>query len=270
MKKSDYVIRGGIEGRERLRILSRVMRPTTLDLLRRAGIQPGMACLEVGCGGGDLAFDMARLVGPAGKIVATDIDEKKLEIAAQEAEAQELKNVEFRLADITENDPGSSFDLVHARFLLTHLANPAQALARMRPALRPGGVVVIEDIDFRGHFSYPESVALRRYVELYTEAVRRKGADANIGPRLPALLLEAGFEHVCLNVVQPAGIDGEVKLMTPLTMENIAGAVLAEGLASADEVDRLVAELYEFARTPGTVASMPRVVESWGHRPEES
>jgi SAM-dependent methyltransferase len=268
MKKSSYVIRGGIEGRERLRILARVMRPTTLDLLRRAGLQPGMACLEVGCGGGDLACDMARLLGPAGKVVATDIDEKKLEIASQEAQAQQLNNVEFRLADITERDPGGSFDLVHARFLLTHLTNPAQALARMRQALRPGGVVVIEDIDFRGHFSYPESAALWPYVELYTEVVRRKGADANIGPRLPALLLETGFENVRLNVVQPAGTEGEVKLLNPLTMENIADAALAEGLASAGEVDRLVAELYEFARTPGTVFSMPRVVEAWGCRPQ--
>jgi ubiquinone/menaquinone biosynthesis C-methylase UbiE len=268
MKKSSYVIRGGIEGRERLRILARVMRPTTLDLLRRAGIQPGMTCLEVGCGGGDLACDMAQMVGSAGKIVATDIDEKKLEIAGQEAHAQQLKNVEFRLADITESDPGTSFDLVHARFLLTHLANPAQALARMRQALQPGGIVVIEDIDFRGHFSHPETTALGRYVELYTETVRRRGADANIGPRLPALLRETGFEDVRMNVVQPAGSDGEVKLLNPLTMENIADAVLAEGLASADEVDRLVAELYEFARTPGTVASMPRVVEAWGSRPE--
>jgi len=268
MKKSSYVIRGGIEGRERLRILARVMRPTTLDLLRRAGIQPGMTCLEVGCGGGDLACDMAQMVGPAGRIVATDIDEKKLEIAAQETRVQQLNNVEFRLADITESDPGSSFDLVHARFLLTHLANPAQALAKMRLALRPGGVIVIEDIDFRGHFSNPDCPALWRYVELYTETVRRRGADANIGPRLPSLLLEAGFENVRMNVVHPAGSDGEVKLLNPLTMENIADAVLAEGLASVSEVDRLVAELYEFARTPGTVASMPRVVEAWGCRPD--
>jgi hypothetical protein len=169
-----------------------------------------------------------------------------------------------------ESDPGTSFDLVHARFLLTHLANPGQALARMRQALRPGGIVVIEDIDFRGHFSHPDTAALGRYVALYTETVRRRGADANIGPRLPALLRETGFENVRMNVVQPAGSDGEVKLLNPLTMENIADAVLAEGLASPDEVDRLVAELYDFARTPGTVASMPRVVEAWGCRPEAS
>jgi len=73
-----YIIRGGIEGRERLRILSRVMQPTTLSSLRRVGIAPRMACLEVGCGSGDMAFDMARMVAPEGRVLATNIDETKL------------------------------------------------------------------------------------------------------------------------------------------------------------------------------------------------
>ncbi len=267
MKTSDYVIRGGVEGRERLRILSRVMQPTSLALLRRTGIRPGMACLEVGCGGGDLAFDMAREVGSAGRVVGTDIDQKELDLASAEAAGLGLGNVEFRFADITETTPGVDFDLVHARFVLTHLANPEGALARMRAALRPGGVIVVEDIDFRGHFGYPESVALRRYVELYTEIVRRKGADANIGPRLPALLTGAGFENVQMHVVQPAATVGEVKLLTPLTMKNIAGSVVASGLASQAEADQLVAELYDYAQTSGTIGCTPRVVEVWATAP---
>jgi len=268
MEKTVYIIRGGVEGRERLRVLSRVMQPTTLNLLRRAGIRPGMACLDIGCGGGDLAFDMARMVAPEGRVVGTEIDEKKLEIASREAKEQQLNNVEFRLSDISKNEPGGEFDLVHARFVLTHLTDPAQALAKMRESLRPGGIIVVEDIDFRGYFCYPESAALRRYVELYTQTVLRRGADPNIGPRLPELLIDAGFKNVRMNVVQPAGIEGEVKLISPLTMENIADAVLAEGLASKAEIDRLVAELYEYAHTAGTVGCMPRVVEVWGHRPE--
>jgi ubiquinone/menaquinone biosynthesis C-methylase UbiE len=265
MQKSSYIIRGGVAGRERLRVLSRVMQPTTLALLRRAGIRPGMACLEVGCGGGDLAFDIARLVGPSGRVVGTDIDEKKLELAAQEAQTQQLNNVEFRLSDITATEPERGFDLVHARFVLTHLPNPAQALGRMRGALRSGGVLVLEDIDFRGYFCHPENAAFSRYVALYTETVRRRGGDANIGPRLPGLLVESGLEDVHLNVVQLAGTAGDVKLITPLTMENIADAVRAEGLASRAEVDQLVAELYELAQTPGTVSSSPRIVEAWGY-----
>lgn len=264
MEKVHYIIRGGVEGRERLRILSRVMRPTTLPLLERAGLRAGMVCLEVGCGGGDLAFDMARITGPKGNVLGTDIDQTKIELARQEAAAQQLTNVEFRLADITRDEPEGKYDLIHARFVLTHLHHPAEALIRMREALKPGGVLVVEDIDFRGYFCYPESAAVRRYVELYTQTAARRGCDANIGPSLPGMLTDAGFQNVQMNVVQPAGTTGEVKLISPLTMQNIGEAVVAEGLASQTEVDQLVAELYEFTNTPGTVGCMPRVVEAWG------
>jgi hypothetical protein len=50
-------------------------------------------------------------------------------------------------------------------------------------------------------------------------------------------------------------------------MENIASAVLADGLASQHEIDEVVRELYEFASNPNTVAGMPRVVQAWGRRP---
>jgi len=266
MKVSDYIIRGGVQGRERLRVLSRVMRPTTMALLHRAGLRPGMTCLEVGCGGGDVAFDIARTVGPSGRVVGTDIDQNVLDLAIVEAAGQELSSIEFRRMDITENAPAAEFDLVHARFLLSHLADPAGALARMRGAFRPRGIIVLEDVDFRGHFSYPESSAFARFVELYTETVRRKGADANIGPRLPSLLVDAGFENVQMHVVQPAGATGEVKLMAPLTMENIAGSVVAAGLASEEETKQLVAELYLYAQTAGTISSAPRIIEAWGEK----
>src|SRR5215831_189438 len=264
MEKHEYVIRGGARGRKRLRVLSRVMQPTTLDLLRRAGARPGMVCMDAGCGGGDLTFDLARIVGPEGRVVGVDFDEVKLELARNEAHVQQLSNVEFRKADLTKPGLQGEFDLIHARFLLMHLRNPEEILDRMFAALVPGGVVVIEDIDFQGYFCYPECPALRRYVELYQRSVRLQGADPCIGPRLPSLLASAGFQNVQMNVVQPAGITGDVKLISPLTMEAIAEAVIRERLASEAEVEEIVAELYEYARTPGTVGCMPRVVETWG------
>lgn len=266
IETSPYIICGGIEGRLRLRILSRIMQASTLDLLERAGIRPGMACLEVACGSGDLAFDIARLVTPGGKVVATDIDRTKLELASIEAEAKRLTNLEFRSADISTDEIEQEFDLVHARFILTHLPNPERALTIMRQALRPGGVLVVEDVDFRGYFCYPECDALWRYVELYTRTVERRGGDPYIGPRLPSLFRESGFQALQMNIVQPAGTSGEVKLLSPMTMENIADAVIAEGFASREEIVRLVAELYEFARTPGTIGCTPRVVQVWANK----
>jgi len=243
------------------------MRPTSLALLERAGLLAGMRVLEIGSGGGDLAFDIARIVTPAGHVLGIDIDQTKLDLATSEAREQGLTNVRFQFADITESTPASDFDLVHARFVLTHLTNPAQALAHIRTALRPGGIIVLEDIDFRGYFCYPDCAAVWRYVQLYTETTKRKGVDANIGPRLPGLLVAAGFENVRMNVVQPAGTEGDVKLMSPLTMENVADAVIAEGLATSEEIDCIVAELYAYARTPGTLGCMPRIFEAWATQP---
>lgn len=264
----SYIIRGGIAGRNRLRILSRVMRPTSLALLERAGLTAGMKVLEIGCGGGDLAFDIARIVGrDGGRVLGTDIDQTKLDLAAREAAEHNLTNIGFQLANITESAPPGNFDLVHARFVLTHLTDPALALKHIRAALRPGGIAVLEDIDFSGYFCYPDCAALWRYVNLYVETTRRRGVDANIGPRLPSLLVRAGFENIQVNIVQPSGSAGEVKLISPLTMENIADAVIAESLATAEEVEHIVADLYAFANTPGTLGSTPRIFEAWGTQP---
>jgi SAM-dependent methyltransferase len=267
MSNTHYVIRGGVEGRERLRILSRVMRPTTVALLDRVGIPPEAVCLDVGCGGGDVTVELARRVAPRGRVVGVEIDEVKLGLARTEARDVGVENVEFRRADVVGPLGESDFDVAYARFLLTHLRDPAGCIGRMRDALRPGGLLVVEDVDFAGSFWYPENPPFGRCLELYTEAARRRGGDPNIGRRLPVLLLEAGFERVGMNVVQPAGLEGEVKLIPALTLINIADAVLADGLATPEEFGRVAEQAYEFARDPHTVVSTPRVVQVWGYHP---
>jgi SAM-dependent methyltransferase len=265
-KRDHYIIRGGVAGRERLRALARVMRPTTLSMFDVVGIKPGMACLDVGCGGGDVAFELARLVGPDGRVVGWDIDETKLQLARRESKEREQDNVEFRCIDIGESDGTAEFDVIYARFLLTHLPHPAGALSRTVRLARPGAIVMLEDIDCTGCFCHPDCAAFWRFIELYTQTAQRRGGDPNIGPRLPGLLLDAGVEKVRMNVVQPAGLDAEVKLIAPLTMENIVESVLAEALASQAEIDGIIDELYAFSRDPRTVASLPRVVQTWGYR----
>jgi SAM-dependent methyltransferase len=262
-----YVIRGGIEGRERLRILARVMHPTTTALFDSLALKDGMACLDVGCGGGDATLELARRVAPHGKAVGTDIDHAKLELARGEALQHGVANVEFRLSDVREASGVPEFDLVYARFLLTHLSDPAGAVRAFYQHVRPGGFIVVEDIDVSGCFTFPESEAHSRYQELYCTAVNRRGGDPNIGPRLPFLLRDCGLEEVSVSAVQPLGLRGEVKLIAPLTMENIADVVLQENLATREEIDDLVRELYALAADENTLVALPRIVQSWGRRP---
>jgi hypothetical protein len=80
-------------------------------------------------------------------------------------------------------------------------------------------------------------------------------------------LLQNGFTNVEVAVVQHVGLTGDAKLLNSLTMENIAGAVLADGLATQVEIDAIVRELYDFAADPRTMCGTPRIVQAWGHRP---
>jgi SAM-dependent methyltransferase len=267
MKPESYIIRGGLAGRERLRLIGRLMRPMTLPLLERAGVRAGMRCLDAGCGGGDVSLELARAVGPDGRVLGIDLDAVKLEAARADAAAAGLSNVAFEAADIVAGAlPQPGFDLVYARFLLTHLREPGQALRRLVDLLESGGLLVVEDIDYRGHFIHPPSAAFDAYVELYRRTAQARGADPDIGPRLPSLLEAAGIRPAQMNVVQPAAMRGEEKLISAITMEAIADAVLTAGFATRAEIEEIVDELYRLGRDETTVMGTVRVVQAWGRK----
>ena len=273
MANKEYMLSGGQAGRERLRILADVTSHGTNALFDRIGVRPGMRCLDVGCGGGDVSMLLAQRVGDAGHVTGVDLDSVKLGIAAGEAAEVGAGNIAFRRANVFElaEEIGGlgAFDLVYSRFLLTHLRDPQSALSSMIAMLCPGGTIAIEDIDFSGHFSYPDCPALRDFVRLYTATSARTGGDANIGPRLPILLLEAGMEDVSVEVSQPVGVTGQAKLINPITMECVAERTIAEGLATSDEVARIVRGLYEAVDNPRMVISIARIVQTWGCKPRD-
>jgi SAM-dependent methyltransferase len=266
MEAGRYVIRGGVGGRERLRLLSEVMGPSTRALLAEVGVPSGAVCLDVGCGGGDVTCELARAAGPAGRAIGVDLDEVKLDIARRESAERGFPNVAFERRDVTQWRPAESFDVVYARFLLTHLADPGSLVSVLRRHIRPGGVMIVEDVDFRGHFAEPDCPALRRFVELYTKSVQARGADPNIGPRLPGLLREAGFEDVRMRLVQPVALEGGIKRLTCVTLESISEAVLADGLTTEEDLRETIEELSAFAGDPHTVLGGPRVFQAWGRK----
>lgn len=261
----DYVLRGGVKGAERLRLLASVKWPSTKVLLDRVGLRQGMHCLDVGCGTGAVTLKMAEMVGPSGLAVGLDLDEDSLSLARKEAHRLEL-NAEFRPGTVIGLQEASAYDLVFGRFVLTHLREPEKAIARMVAAARPGGVIVVEDIQFTGHFCYPACPAFDRYVELYQGVVRRKGGDPNIGPRLLGMFLDAGFADVDLEVIQPTYWQGPGKQIAAVTMEHIREAVVGAGLADDEKINGIVAELDSFARDLRTTMSLPRIFQVWGKR----
>ncbi len=261
-----YIIRGGAEGKKRLEVLARVMWPTTSRLLAEAGLAAGMTCLDLGCGGGDVTLQLATSVGPRGHVIGVDMDEIKLDLARQAAARLGLANVQFRRLLVQDWVEESQYDFIYTRFLLTHLVDPLRTLRQMLHAVRPGGVAVVEDIDVRGCFCHPPCAGFDAFVRLYRAAVAQQGADADIGPKLYGMLLDAGWRNVEINVVQPTFASGEGKQIPVLTLINITDSILAEKLATEAELQSTVDDLTRFTDDPRTLISLPRVFQVWGRR----
>jgi len=264
---NQYVIQGGKSGRERLRILSRALQPTTLDLFEKAGIQPGQSCLDVGCGGGDVTLDLARLVGTKGHATGIDLDEVKVQIAKAEASEQQVNNVRFEILNVNNMNEDIKFDVVYCRCVLTHLDNPADILNSMIKATKPGGMVIVEDIDFSGYFCYPPNKAFDQYIDFYYKTVHKRGGDPDIGHKLPSMMMQAELTDLRFQAVQPCHTSGEGKMISAITLHAISGPVLEDKLVTEDELDTIHQALNDYTERSDTLISYPRFFQVWGHRP---
>ena len=116
------------------------LRQPTDAMLDMAGIVPGAAVLDVAAGAGDQTLDIARRVGPTGRVLATDLSPMILALAQRNAEQAGLTNVQTRVADGEDLAlRPASFDAVVCRLGLMFFPDPLQGLQGMHRALRAGG-----------------------------------------------------------------------------------------------------------------------------------
>jgi demethylmenaquinone methyltransferase / 2-methoxy-6-polyprenyl-1,4-benzoquinol methylase len=113
----------------------------------RAELEPGDSALDVCCGTGDLALELAGRVAPAGRVVGCDFSEPMLDLAREKAAASEAVNARFEWADALQlpYDAGR-FDAVTVGFGVRNLADLDRGLREMARVLRPGGRLVVLEI----------------------------------------------------------------------------------------------------------------------------
>lgn len=242
--------------RERLAGIERLWDAGTQALMERLGIAPGWRCLEVGGGGGSMVEWMAERVGAGGRVLATDVYTKFLE-------AIERPNVEVREHDILAGEPlEPEFDLVYARLVVEHLGSGA--LRRMAAAVRPGGILLLEDYDWESVAIEPSREEFEKVADAVLGLMAEAGFDPHFGRRLLAELEAAGLEGV--------EAEGRVRLVRGgapetaffrLSLDSLRETLLERGLVSEDEIEHALAGFDD----PVTTGLTPILVSAWGRRP---
>ncbi len=116
------------------------MAEATQRMLEAARLKPGDHVLDIAAGTGDQSIFAARIVGPGGSILTTDISAEMLNIAARVVQQEGLTNITTRVMDAEQLDlEDNAFDAVICRLGLMLIPHFQQALREIRRVLKPGG-----------------------------------------------------------------------------------------------------------------------------------
>jgi ubiquinone/menaquinone biosynthesis C-methylase UbiE len=166
--------------------------------------QPGERVLDIGCGFGDSAQQIAAMVGPEGEVVGVDASPRFIEAATAEAEAAGVANARFMVADVEAGGLESGFDRAFSRFGTMFFGNPVRALRNVRAALVPGGqlCMVVWRQKPDNPWLYEAELAVEQFLE------RREDSDEpTCGPgpfsmanadTTSGILTSAGYEDIRL------------------------------------------------------------------------
>ena len=171
------------------------LRDVAARSLARLALQPGESVLDAGCGTGVFLPRLAAIVGPEGRVVGLDHSTGFLAEARKRlADASLAERVELVEGDVHHLPfPDASFDAVHCERVLMHVENPGLVIREMRRVLRPGGRVLIAEVNAASaRMAHPDLEAERMISAGLVSGIR----NPSIGIDLRGLLVENGFSDV--------------------------------------------------------------------------
>lgn len=248
-----------IEAGTRFDALATLFNSSTFRHISNLGIQRGWRCWEVGAGSPSVPRWLAEQVGTEGHVLATDIDVSWTQEAASSI-------IEVRRHDVGLDDaPTESFDLIHARLVLGHVANREKALQAMIQVLRPGGWLFLEDADPALQpliciDEYGPAQQLANKLRFgFRKLLAQRSADLSFGRKLPRLLREAGLVDVNADAFFPI-TSPACNLLETATVNQVREALISNGYATGTEIDLHLANV---ASGQLDLATSP-MISAWG------
>jgi ubiquinone/menaquinone biosynthesis C-methylase UbiE len=248
---ADYIME---DSREAMRLELKVDPQVWVERYLARRIRVGAQVLSVGCGPGVILRAVSAL-DPSIRATGIDISADRVQEAIQKN--RENPCVKFVCGDAHEMDfPSHSFDLVYSRMLFQYLKEKEQAIAEMARVCRPGGTVLLQDLDGQLLWHYPEDPVMQRTVERVVTALSATGFDPLVGRKLFWLMQNAGLKNLDVQVESYHLVAGEIDphILKQWKLKlDIARPQLARALGSEGEAKEQTSRFLDYLRRPDTL-----------------
>lgn len=270
LDEDDYIIGTNDAEIARLGLQHTVWKAASEAAWGRAGIKSGMTVMDIGAGPGYAAFDLARRVGPEGRVIAVDQSALFLDALREEADRHGLHNIETLECDLAELDwPRAICDVVWSRWCLSFLPDPDGALAGIDRALKPGGTfVALEYVDYRSVDMIPSSQVFRDFIEAVERSWRHYEGDPDIARRFPELFAGLGWTMMSTTPHIHATRPGETVWNWPFSwFEQAPGRLVELGFLTQEQADGFTHFIHERNEDPNSLMLTPMVLEAIARKP---
>ena len=231
--------------------MDRILMPFGLKAMAAGNIEAGERILDIGCGCGDTSVELARRVGPEGRVLGMDISAPMLAKAKARAAAASAKNLAFEEGDAQiHRFAAPPFDLVFSRFGVMFFEDPVSAFANLRSALKPGGrlaFVAWQALKDNAWFSLPLSVIAKHVTLPEPPGPEDPGPFAFADrARLERILTNAGFTQVNIDKHDTELVGDALDEMVAFLLQmGPTGRAIAQSGADEATKARIAADLKE-------------------------
>lgn len=209
-------------------------------ILKALNPQPGQRILDVGCGPGHQAFEIASAVGKTGRVDGVDVADDGIQIAQMRCSG--IGNASFQIGSAFDLPfEENTFDAAMSSQVFEYLDDVYGALAEISRVLKPGGRILIHDTDWGALLWHSKDPDRMKRVLCCWDAHL---ADSHLPQRLGSLLADAGFRDVGIEPIVHVEGRLEPKSMSDVLITCIALYVSSQGI-SRTESEEWAAELRE-------------------------
>jgi SAM-dependent methyltransferase len=267
-QSSPYVLGGTQTEQQRLLTQAEDYKPRARSLLADIKIQPGWRVIDMGCGPIGILDLLSESVGPEGEVLGLEREARFAEMARLEVAERGLRNVKIVQADALHSGlEKNSFDLVHERLLMINLSARDALVSEMVTLTRPGGTVVLEDVDNVSWLCEPAHPSWNVLLDTFHTVHKAGGGDGFIGRRLPNYLRTVGLSNVQTNVhVEAIGLGQYRRTHLVSLIDSIRDKVTAMRLLTERQLNDHMDALLKHLENPDTTVIDKLLVQAWGQK----